>query len=90
MKLKSHSVDNIQAQKFQVKNKQGIAIAINTASIDKDSLRREFSEEDGENLVQMSASCLRRLNRERDLDIKNRMIHAYKGLFRIGINLDSR
>jgi hypothetical protein len=38
----------------------------------------------------MSASCLRKLNKERDTDIKNRLIHTYKSLFRIGINLESR
>lgn len=38
----------------------------------------------------MSISCLRKLNRERELDLKNKLIHAYKNLFKIGINLNSR
>lgn len=38
----------------------------------------------------LSATCLRMLNRERDFDLKNRMIKSYKELFKIGINLNSR
>lgn len=30
------------------------------------------------------------LNRERDIDLKSRLISSYKHLFKIGINLNSR
>jgi hypothetical protein len=45
---------------------------------------------DNEMLYEMSSSCLRKLNRERDLDLKNKLIHSYKELFKIGVNLESR
>ena len=38
----------------------------------------------------MSTSCLRKLNREREIDLKSKLIHAYKELFKIGVNLDCR
>lgn len=41
-------------------------------------------------LLQMSSSCLRKLNRERDTDLKNKLIHSYKELFKVGVNIDSR
>lgn len=41
-------------------------------------------------LQQLSTTCLRMLNRERDFNLKSRLIKAYKQLFVIGINLNSR
>ena len=38
----------------------------------------------------MSTSCLRKLNREREIDLKNKLLKAYKNLFKIGVNLNSR
>ena len=38
----------------------------------------------------LSSACLRKLNRERDLDQKSKLIHAYKNLLKVGINLNSR
>jgi hypothetical protein len=42
-------------------------------------------------MIQMlSSSCLIRLNRERELYLKQGLLKAYKSLFKIGINLNSR
>jgi hypothetical protein len=41
-------------------------------------------------LETLSTSCLRKLNLERDSDLKKRLLKAYKTLFVIGVNLSSR
>lgn len=41
-------------------------------------------------LQQLSTTCVKMLNRERDNDLKQKIIKAYKELFKIGINLNSR
>lgn len=38
----------------------------------------------------MSSACLRKLNRERENDTKVKLIHAYKNLLKISVNLYSR
>ena len=50
----------------------------------------EFTQNDHEILQHLSSACLRKLNRERELDQKGKLIHAYKNLLKIGINLNSR
>ncbi|CDW89545.1 UNKNOWN [Stylonychia lemnae] len=89
----SHKIESIIINRFQVLGKQGIALAINSQTfktIEDGEQIPEFNLNDNEILNILSATCLRMLNRERDFDLKNRMIKAYKGLFKIGINLNSR
>ena len=38
----------------------------------------------------MSGACLRKLNRDRENDSKNKLIRGYKNLLKISINLSSR
>lgn len=38
----------------------------------------------------MSSACLRKLNRDRELETRNKLMHSYKSLLKIGINLNSR
>ncbi len=45
---------------------------------------------DMELLEVLSSNCLTKLNRERDLDLKSKLLKAYKTLFIIGVNLSSR
>eukprot|EP00347_Sterkiella_histriomuscorum_P022777 403337202 len=96
----SHPIESILLSKFQIQGKQGLTIAINSSNFDinlKSSkqaqhqvLNGQFTDTDNEILSQMSTSCLRKLNRERDFDLKFKLIKAYKSLFKIGINLQSR
>ncbi len=45
---------------------------------------------DMEMLEFLSVSCLAKLNKERDLDLKAKLLHAYKQLFIVSVNLNSR
>ena len=45
---------------------------------------------DMELLEVLSTNCLTKLNRERDLDLKSKLLKAYRSLFIIGVNLSSR
>ncbi|CDW78189.1 UNKNOWN [Stylonychia lemnae] len=96
---KTHPIESIIMTKFQILLKQGVSIAINSSTFDfslrgmKSNFQQQcgfFTQMDNEILQQLSVSCLRKLNRERDLDLKIKLIRTYRNLFRIGINLNSR
>jgi len=67
-----------------VQGKQGLAIALNSQK------EEQFNSDENDLLKWMSTACLRKLNKERENDQKNKLIQAYKMLFRISINLYSR